>query len=191
MTPRPSPFPELPSAGRPPAPPRVDGWPPAVRSAELLRGTLVRCGPGARLAAWPESPRVRAAALAPWTAPDRIAIAGTAAWIWGAARHPGTPLELSTARGRRPPLGVPSDVRLRQFRFRPGELAVLDGLALTTPLRTAADLLRAPAPFAAPHRATCRLLLRLVDGGAEAAGRVIAAERRPSRGLALERLARL
>ncbi len=179
------------SSRTPPAPPRTDHWPHAVRSAETLRGTLVRCGPGVRLAGWPETPRVRATALAPWLAGGRVAIRLSAAWIWGAAARPGTPIELSTPAGRRADPMTTRDLRVRQFRFRDDELCFFGDLTVTTPIRTAADLLREPEGFDRRHRIACRLLLGLVDGGGDALRSSLVDDGKPYRRLALERLERL
>ncbi|WP_449282575.1 hypothetical protein [Leucobacter sp.] len=188
MTPA-SPVNELRARARPV--PRFDRWPEAVRSAELLRGSLVRCGPGVRGAGWPETPRVRAAALAPWLTSDRIAIRMSAAWIWGAARRPDAPLELSTADRRRPDHGPHRDHLLHQFAYDRSALRTLDGFAVTEPEQTVYDLLRMPHGFARRHLVACRLLVRLVpDGRAGIADRL---ERQHShyRALARSRLARL
>ena len=101
----PAPPPPTTPVGGLPDPPRFDLWPEALRSAELRRGTLVACGPGVRGVGWPDSPRVRLAALAPWLSGGRVAAFRTAAWVWGAAREPGRPLRVTTV-GR----GVHDDV---------------------------------------------------------------------------------
>ncbi|MFV0433553.1 MAG: hypothetical protein ACK5LO_06220 [Leucobacter sp.] len=152
-----------------PSPPRIDHWPRAVRSAEMLRGTLVRCGPGLRLVGWPETPRVRAHALAPWYGTGHnAAIRMTAAWIWGAARSPGHPLEFSTTRGRRAESTPGSEHALHQFSYESDEIHSLGEFQLTTPLRTVADVLRIPGEFSRAHRVACRLLVQLIPGGTDA-----------------------
>lgn len=175
----------------PPPVPRFDRWPHAVRSAELLRGTLVRCGPGVRPVGWPETPRVRAAALAPWLTPDRIAIRMSAAWIWGAARRPDAPLELSTADRRRPEPGAHRDHLLRQFRYADDALRLLDGFVVTDPEQTVYDLLRVPHGFGRRHRVACRLLLRLVPDGREGVAQRLERQHSHYRALARSRLALL
>lgn len=176
---------------RPRAIPRIDRWPQAVRSAELLRGALARCGPGLRPVGWPETPRVRAAALAPWLAPDRIAIRMSAAWIWGAARDPGAPLEFSTAGRRRPARRVHPDHLLHQFGYAEDAVERLGDFSVTTPEQTVHDLLRLPSGFTARHRVACRLLLQLVpDGRRGVAGR-LCAQHAQYRALARERLSGL
>jgi hypothetical protein len=175
-------------SGELPTPPRVDRWPQAIKSAELLHGSLVRCGPGVRLAAWPESPRIRAFALAPWLAPQRVAVLSSAAWVWGAARTPGKPLEFSTRDNRRAERVTQPDYRLHQFRHNEEDLQHYGDFAVTLPLRTICDLLREPTPSDAQHRSVCRLLLRLVPGGTEAVHKRVLEGARPYREISLRRL---
>lgn len=143
---------------RPPIPPRLDRWPEAVRSAELIRGTVVRCGPGLRLTAWPETPSVRAAALRPLFRDDLIASHITAAWIWGAARNPGEPLDFLTLNSRTQGTEPETGIRLHRFRMGNGDIAALGGLNVTTPRRTLFDLLRGDQ-FSTEQRLVCRVLL--------------------------------
>lgn len=145
--------------------PTIGDWPLAVRSAEALRGTLVRCGPGLRLAAWPESSRVRAAALDPWFTEHRVAVKMSAAWVWGAAHHPGRPLRFGTLGGRRAGRTATAMLTLQQLRLAPSDVVYCDAYAVTAPLRTVVDLLRSPEPFELEHRVACRLLLTHVPEG--------------------------
>lgn len=115
------------------------------------------CGPGLRSVAWPETPSVRAAALAPWFDERRIACCLTAAWIWGAIRSPGSLLEFALDSGR-PLIGEQGGVRLNQFRLEAGDVAELGGFAVTSPARTAYDLLRREA-WCEPQRLAVRVLL--------------------------------
>lgn len=202
--------------------PRWDRWPEAVRSAELRAGSLVRCGPGYRPVGWPETPWVRAAALAPWLGAGRTAVLGTAAWIWGAAREPGSPLEVATearaelreehgqrvrlrelgprprapsgagnATGRagRAPSGAGNARELPTERAR--GTAQLDGIAVSVPTRTAADLLRLSPVLTPRLRLACRLLLASALADRKAIGRELAQGPAPHRRRALERLAEL
>lgn len=148
-----------------PDPPSTVHWPPAVRSAELIRGTLVRCGPGLRPVAWPDIPRVRLAALAPWLGCDRVPTHLTAAWVWGAAAHPGSPLQLAVSGGTRRPEFTPRDVHVRSLSFGMDELAPFGSFSVTSPTRTICDLLRTRQRPDLATRVACRLLLRLIPGG--------------------------
>lgn len=174
----------------PPPLPCFDRWPPAVRSAERLRGTLLRCGPGVRGAGWPETPRVRAAALSHWLAADRVAVRLTAAWVWGASREPGPPLEFSTLDRRRPEHRTPaSGVSLHQFCYTDDELwAFGPGLRVTAPAQTACDLLRKPGEFDRSHRVAVRLLIGMLPGGAEEVRARLTSGRAQYRTVALHRL---
>lgn len=137
-------------------------WPATVRSADLMRGALVRCGPGVRPAGWPETPRTRLASLAPWLDGGSYFVTHrTAAWVWGAAKDPGTPLRLCVPRGSRLPAQIPPLIRFSAHSLSPEDLTVFDGLSVTTPLRTINDLLRNRS-FTVTDVAACRLLLRLI-----------------------------
>ncbi|MBN9612266.1 MAG: hypothetical protein J0H64_02150, partial [Actinobacteria bacterium] len=105
--------------GQPPRPPRYDLWPAAVRSAARLHGALVPCGPGYRGIGWPETPTVRASALAEFLSNDRIATHLTAAWVWGAARSPGRPVRVSTRGRRRITLPSTEQLRVSEARLAP------------------------------------------------------------------------
>ncbi|MBL3698084.1 type IV toxin-antitoxin system AbiEi family antitoxin [Leucobacter luti] len=168
--------------------PRVDTWPAAVRSAELTRGTLVRCGPGVRLVGWPETPRTRLAALAPWLASGHVAVLRTAAWVWGATRSPGRPLEVSALRHRGAHSMRATEVRVHEYRLSAAEVARFGQFATTGPLRTVADLLRLSAEFTPAHRIACRLLLVAHGLSRAAVLEALAAGPAPQRRRARERL---
>ncbi|MBO1901960.1 hypothetical protein J4H92_08365 [Leucobacter weissii] len=175
----------------PPAPPRLDLWPVALRSAERLRGTLVPCGPGLRGVGWPETPSVRAAALAEWLGDDCVAVRLTAAWIWGAARAPGRPLRVTT-RERRRSARISTDwLRIHAMRCPDSETLGLCGFRVTTPLRTVLDLLHAQESFDLPERVACRLLLTTIEGGSATVAHSLARRTRPHLRRARERFAGL
>ncbi|KAM9862443.1 hypothetical protein ACI1US_01765 [Leucobacter sp. BZR 635] len=147
----------------PPAPPRVDHWPPALRSAALLTGTLVRCGPGYRPVSWPDNATARCTAIASVLSERYAAIEDTAAWIWGVRHSPGAPLRLLTRRGRAPARFELSnsefEVHISNYRLAPGDVVEIAGYAVTTRLRTAYDLLRSTAPLEGARLVAVRLLL--------------------------------
>jgi len=123
-----------------------DDWPEAELRAAVLAGELVPVGWCWASPAEPQVPALRAAAHA-WRLPDpRLVASGrSAAWIWGASARPPTPVEVSvppTVRVR-----VDADVRLREVRLPDADSVLLGGVRVTTPLRTAVDLLRAPGAF--------------------------------------------
>lgn len=145
-------------------PPNFDTWQVTLVSAALLTGTLVRCGPGVRAVGWPDTPLARATALAPLITGRYVAVEQTAAWIWGAMDSPGTPLTLSTRVGRVPQADQDHLAR-KQFRLAPDDIAQLAEHTVTTPERTAYDLLRAPDRFTTPRRVACRLLILRCEHG--------------------------
>lgn len=176
-------------------PPRTDLWPVAVRSAELLRGSLIRCGPGVRPAGWPETPRVRLAALAPFLCTpllhSRVAVARmSAAWVWGTAKGPGTPLRLTALGGMRRPESL-ADVVVHELGCTAAETVRFGDFRVTSPIRTVYDLLYQRGPFTASRITACRLLLRLAPDGYSAVAAAVEARRRPYREEARSRLARL
>lgn len=170
--------------------PCFDHWPAAVRSAERLRGTLLRCGPGVRGVGWPETPRVRAAALRPWLDADHVAVRLTAAWVWGVCREPGHPLEFSTLNRRRPERRTPAPgVSVHQFAYAHHELsAFAPDLRVTTPAQTACDLLRNPEAFDRAHLVAVRLLIRMIPGGSDQLRTTLRNGRAQYRAVALRRL---
>lgn len=142
----------------PPRPPRYDRLPVAVQHSLRLRGALVSCGPGLRGVGWPETPSVRLIALAPWLEHDSIASHLTAAWVWGAARAPGSPLHLTLRAGRRAPVHDTPQVRFHEQPVQENEKRCFGQLAVTSPLRTLVDLLYAPSPHSREEQVACRLL---------------------------------
>lgn len=177
-------------AGRRPrlAVPRTHEWAQAIRSAERLRGSLVPCGPGLRPVAWPETPRVRLAALAPWLGEKYVAIGLTAAWVWGTARHPGSPLRCSTIGRRRPPANPAPGIAVHEHSLTPDDfIRIGDGL-VTTRTRTLCDLLRSPTSLTHAERVACRLLLLQHPGGTPAVRAALDAGGRRYRRIATARL---
>lgn len=138
----------------------VTRWPHAVRSAELVRGTLVRCGPGLRFAAWPETAAVRAEAIRQELDDKQMPVLLAAAWVWGCARHPGTPFACSTQRGTRPKLRSQPQLTVHEFRYPDTDLVRCGPLTLPTPARTACDLVRLTDALEVTVVVAIRLLLR-------------------------------
>jgi hypothetical protein len=122
-----------------------DDWPEAELRAAVLAGELVAVGDCWASPAEPQTPRLRAAAVA-WTLRDQrlIACTRTAAWIWGAASRPPTPIDACISPQLRVHVG--GGVRLREVVLAEGDAVWMGDLRVTTPLRTAVDLLRSPSP---------------------------------------------
>jgi hypothetical protein len=130
-----------------------DDWPEPELRAAVLAGELVAVGACWASPVEPQTPSLRAAAAA-WMLRDHRLIAGTrtAAWIWGATSRPPTPLEAAISPQAR--VHVDAGVRLREVVIDPADVVRLGGpcgpggpgdLGVTTPMRTAIDLLRTPS----------------------------------------------
>lgn len=89
-----------------------------------------------------EGPAHRARAVLGGRSPRLIAELATATWIWGAGDSPERPAFAVTpdARAR---LAPTHRTAVREIVYEPGDIAVLDGCQVTTPLRTIIDLARA------------------------------------------------
>ena len=131
---------------------------PAERSALRLDGECVPVGLSDVPVDVPLGAVVRAASLAPAVRRHDLVIElRTAAWVHGTVHDLPQPLtlavDLSTARRTKQVRPTP-----REVRFRPDDLERIGGVLVTTPLKTAFDLLRlAVDPEAEPIAA---LLLR-------------------------------
>lgn len=159
----------------------------ALQSAALIQGTAVRCGPGIRLVSWPETPSVRAAAISRCFDGDGIAVHRTAAWIWGATRDPGQILEFTIVRGRVHDRPRDDGVRMHQYQIREAQVSRVGGLAVTTPLRTVYDLLRA-TEFGRTERLACRTILVRLPTGREDLREFLSGTPRPYNRRVLQRL---
>ncbi len=148
--------------------PPVDHWPAALKSAASLQGTLIAVGPGFRPAAWPDTSATRCAALGSLLTPKFAAANLTAAWVWRACPDPQSPLSFITRQGRVPPLMQIPGVELREFTLADGELTYIGEFAVTSPLRTAFDIVRAESSFTKFRVTVCRRLLDISGLGWEA-----------------------
>jgi hypothetical protein len=158
--------------------------------AARLDGELWPLGAGFVPVDEPDSAELRARSLAVDLPPRLIAELSTAAWVWGAIPFPPLPLELcAAATARRRAVGV-ARWRVREVVFGDAEVVPLGGIRVTTPLRTAVDLLRTDDAFSEQaRRAVAALVTR--DGADPAACRTHLLGRRnlPQRRRALRRLA--
>ena len=125
------------------APALDTGWfSEAERSVLRLDGEVVPLGLTVVPVDVPVVPAVRAASLAAATSRhDLVLDLRTAAWVHGALPVLPSPLSLAVdvSRSRRTKLVVPPP---REARFRADDLLRLGGVLVTTPLKTAFDLLR-------------------------------------------------
>ncbi|WP_449277439.1 hypothetical protein [Leucobacter sp. GX24907] len=171
-----------------PDPPRIDRWPPAVRSVELARGTILRCGPGLRPTGWPEHPRVRAAALAPWLEDGCIAIEMTAAWVWGVCEWSDEFLRLSLGTSRRTGLRCAPAATMRRLSFADDDTTAFQGLRVTTPLRTVFDLVHRSTPLEDAESTACQMLLGSIRNSPECVLDMCADRGYPGRNRAMARI---
>jgi hypothetical protein len=119
-----------------------DDFPEAERSVLLLDGECRPLGLTVVPLDEPDGPGIRAASLAAATARyDLVVERETAAWVHGVVPDLPRPLTLAVdvGRSRRTKLVTPPP---REARFRPDDLVLLGGVRVTTPLRTAFDLVR-------------------------------------------------
>lgn len=125
----------------------TDDWPEAELRAAVLAGELVPVGPCWASPATPQDPALRATAAA-WVLGDaRLVAAGrTAAWIWGATSRPPDPFEASVPPQLR--IAAGPALHLREVALEPVDVVRLGSAqtTVTTPARTAVDLLRTPGP---------------------------------------------
>lgn len=162
--------------------------PHAELQAARLDGELHAYGLGFSLADEPDTALQRARSVRAGVPPRLIADRRTAAWIWGARHCPPARIELCIATQARVSCDRLGWADLREVAFEPAELIELAGLPVTTPLRTAYDLLRGEC-FDAAEVDTVRRLASL--GGfddAECCARVLAGRNLPFRHRALGRL---
>ncbi|MCU1415852.1 MAG: hypothetical protein JWP32_26 [Schumannella sp.] len=147
-----------------PSLPRVlglDDLPLAERMAARLDGELFSLADVHCPVDEPETPALRLAAVLAGRSARYIAELGTAAWVWGAAPVPPQRLELCVdlrARARPAPARHAS---VREVVVDDGEVRVLEGRRVTSPLRTAVDLARAREPFTDADVAQVQSLARL------------------------------
>lgn len=169
-------------------PPRYDLIPRSVQNAMVLRGDLVRCGTGVRGIAWPDNSTVRLTAIAPFLFDDRIASHLTAAWVWLAIPELPEPLHIATSPKRGHAIRFLNS-RVAQLTFGKNDVTQLGSFSVTTPHRTAFDLLHSPsAQSPIEFNALQQLVTSLPDRG-EALSEQVALERRPYAQLARQRIA--
>jgi hypothetical protein len=135
-------------------------------------------------------PLLRAAALVAELPPKLIAEQHTAAWVWGILADPPRRHEVCadiTARIRPTP---DSRLSVREVVVLHEDIAVLAGLTVTTPMRTAIDLARFVAEWTGEEAGIVRGLLALGRCSILDCARVMNRKRNlPNKVIALERLA--
>jgi hypothetical protein len=117
-------------------------FPLAELTAMRLDGDVVAVGPAFAPYDDVPDPTQRAVALRDLAGDRLVAERRTAAWIWGAIGSPPFPWELCAIDGYRVALAPEPGVVVREVVMLPGEVRYLAGVGVTTPTRTAADLVR-------------------------------------------------
>ena len=84
-----------------------------------------------------------------------------------------------------------AEVRVQELCLTEDDLCTFGPFTVTSPLRTASDLLVDPIQFGITEHVALRLLFPLIDGGADTVRAQTLATRRPHRRLALNRLTQL
>ncbi|HEU4849176.1 MAG TPA: hypothetical protein VFS93_02065 [Terrimesophilobacter sp.] len=137
-----------------------------------------------------EGTRHRAMTLARTLPPKVIAERRTAAWVLGLGQAPPSPLEACTDIAVRTRIAPVSGLTVREVVIDPDECLTIEGLRITSPLRTAIDLARTEEAFGAPERELVGGLALLGRFGFEDCVAAIDARRNlPNKHLAIERLA--
>ncbi|WP_349864589.1 hypothetical protein [Leifsonia sp. WHRI 6310E] len=159
--------------------------------AELLSlcldGHLYRVGESFAPTDTPDTPVLRARALAATVPRRAIAERATAAWIHGTRGAPPPRPQVCldpSRRGTRLPVSVDG----RQRTFERGETHPIGPLEVTTPLRTAADLLLSTTRFDEPEALEVRHLLSLAAVPPEALRSYVPRTRRGGSTRALQRI---
>jgi hypothetical protein len=136
-----------------------------------------------------ETPALRLAGALAGRPSRLIAELDTAAWVWGALPVPPARFEFCVdvrARARPAPSG---DADVREVVIADGDLCVLAGRRVTTPLRTALDIARARAGFGPAEAQLVRRLAALGGFGAGECRAALDARRNlPAKRRARERL---
>lgn len=171
-----------------PSPPRYDLWPVPMQYAMRLRGALLRCGPGFRGAAWPDSPRIRLATLGHRLSERQCASHLTAAWVWGAIDSPGTPLCIANPAGSLRHAPAEPGIRRIGLRLTQDEVDTFGGFGVTTRLRTLSDLLHDDRRFDEAEATACIELLHSTGLSAQEFRSRLDSRRKPHRRLAAQRL---
>lgn len=118
--------------------------PLAELSAARLDGDVVRFGPSYFPIDVPPSVSARARSLAPVLPPRFIADRRTAAWVFGALPALPARLDACVRTESRPSALCHFDGSVREVVIDDSEILDVDGVLVTTPLRTMFDLLREP-----------------------------------------------
>lgn len=158
--------------------------------ALCLDGQLYRVGNAFATLDTPESSALRAQAFAVSAPRATIADRGTAAWIHGTRAAPPYRLQVCVETGHRGSR-LPPDVDGRECALAPEDTVLLGGERVTSPARTAMDLLLTEKRFGPEQVEESCYLLELSGHEPEAVRRRLAARPRPGSARGLKRLQRV
>ncbi|MDO9589692.1 MAG: hypothetical protein Q7J04_00940, partial [Microcella sp.] len=114
----------------------------AEQQAAVLDGELVKVGAGFLCVDEPESPGTRAASLSTELFDNRVIVCDrSAGWVWGWGSIP-VAVEVCVSISARVPSPERRRLHAREAVIDDSELAVLNGVRVTTPARTVTDLAR-------------------------------------------------
>lgn len=155
--------------------------------ALCLDGQLYRVGDAFASPDTPDTPALRARALAAEVPRRAIAERATAAWIHGTRSSPPPRPQICILPADRGTL-IPAGVDGRQRSLADDEFETAGPIAVTSALRTAADLLLQPGPFGHADAVEVRHLLRLAGSPPSALRPAFPRTRRGGSGRSLQRL---
>jgi hypothetical protein len=164
--------------------------PSAELAALVLDGEVYRVDECVAAIDQSSGPAIRAGALALELPPRLIAEQHSAAWIWGVIDTPPARHEVcADSRARTRPPAV-ARLNVREVVILHEDIAILAGIPVTTPMRTAIDLARFVTGWNDEESRIVRELLRLAGCTVLDCARVMNRRRNlPGKKIALERLA--
>ena len=156
--------------------------------ALCLDGHLYRVGDAFAPVDTPDGPELRARAFSV-SAPDwAVADRGSAAWIHGSRSSPPVLPQLRLPANRRGGVPATGAMDVSHRSLGPGDTVSIDGVRVTSPLRTAVDLASEPGAFDASAALEVRHLLALAGVSPAEFDQLMRATRRKGSALARSRL---
>lgn len=156
----------------------VQRLPQAVLSAELLNGTLRRLGHGTVALLDASSLEARARSVFHEVYPGIVFSGRTAAWIWGVYRTFPSIREYSVRSTARTSVPLLFTTIRREVTLSTDDVRNIGPFEITTPLRTAEDILRSLRYLSTEDAVACRLLLLQSSHSREQFERVVAERNR-------------
>jgi len=135
--------------------------------AQRLDGDLFSVGDGYTPSDIADDVETRAASLAITLGPERVAARTTAAWIWKAFPRLERPLQVCVGSGRSQAIEPLRGVVLRESTLTEDDIVSCCGLRITSPRRTALDLVRDPRYRPEDAAAVAELMRLAGDSGGD------------------------